>query len=331
MSNKLYHGVYTAVVTPFLDGVFDALSFQRLINKQIDFGVSGVVIAGTTGESATVSESEVCQMVMLCRDVVEKREVQGFKIIVGAGSNNTSEVIRKINFFSEIGVSDFLVMTPSYNKPMPKGLLLHFQEIHQNTCANIILYDVPGRVVTRMSDDLILELSQLERIVAIKDCGRDINRIARLCDANIRLGSEMQQVYGAQSRSVLNVSEDSSRLQVAEEVEFPKKSIEVICGDDDMILPYAALGVRSCISVASNVLDVNSLYDLIDIDMAAAICKHRDWLAFYQALFIETSPAAVKYMLACLNILSSPELRLPMVELSSQSKLIVDGELKNVL
>jgi 4-hydroxy-tetrahydrodipicolinate synthase len=287
-----YRGVFTALVTPFFNGEVDMASFERLLDGQLQAGVSGVVVGGTTGESSSLLLPELVSMVKLA--LSKQAAHDSFKVIVSTGSNNTKAVIEKTLAVQDLGVEDVLVVTPYYNKPTPNGLVAHYHAIHDATNVNIILYDVPSRVVTKMSDAVIRELAELPRIKALKDCGGDANRHLLLRDSDI----------------------------------------EILCGDDAMTLAYGLIGSVGCVSVTSNLVPeaMVALYRSIDAaDVKEAILQHCNLLPLYESMFVETSPAPIKHALQVSGVISSAELRLPLVAIGADSAMIVEAEVNKFL
>lgn len=174
----MFEGCYTAIVTPFNQGKIDEAAFLKLIERQIQAGVNGIVPCGTTGESPTLSHEEHKRVIELTI-----RQVAGrVKVIAGAGSNSTSEAIDLTRFAKQAGADAALVITPYYNKPTQRGLYLHFEAIAQEVDIPIILYNVPGRTAVNIEIDTLTALAELPGIVGIKEASGSVERVTRILD-----------------------------------------------------------------------------------------------------------------------------------------------------
>lgn len=187
--NIIFKGVATAIVTPFdEENKINFDEFKRLINFQIDNGVDGIVVCGTTGEASTLSCEEKEELIKYCVKVVNGR----VPVIAGVGSNNTSIVIENEKYAEKMGVDALLVVTPYYNKTTQKGLIEHYKAISENTNLPIILYNVPSRTGIDIKPETYLELSRIKNIVATKEASGDISKILkirRLCRDNLNIYS----------------------------------------------------------------------------------------------------------------------------------------------
>lgn len=194
MKDVIFKGCATAIVTPFDDeDKINFNEFRRLVNFQIDNGVNGIVVCGTTGEAATLSKEEKQALIEYCVKVVNKR----VPVIAGIGSNNTKNVIENEKFAEKVGVDGLLVVTPYYNKTTQKGLIEHFKMIAGNTNLPIILYNVPSRTGIDILPNTYFELSKIKNIVATKEASGDISKVLKirnLCkdDLNIYSGNDDQ-------------------------------------------------------------------------------------------------------------------------------------------
>jgi 4-hydroxy-tetrahydrodipicolinate synthase len=194
MKNIIFKGCATAIVTPFdEENKINFDEFRRLVNFQIDNGVNAIVVCGTTGEAATLSNEEKNALIEYCVKVVNKR----VPVIAGVGGNNTESVIKNTKFSEKIGVNGLLAVTPYYNKTTQKGIIEHFKIIAENTNLPIILYNVPSRTGMDILPTTYLELSKIENIVATKEASGDISKtlkIRNLCkdDLNVYSGNDEQ-------------------------------------------------------------------------------------------------------------------------------------------
>ncbi len=209
-----FEGIYTAIVTPFdkdLNICFDSL--ERLIKHQIDGGVKGFVVNGTTGESPTLTASEVRNVYKFIKEKTPK----DFPLILGVGTNSTKKTMDNILFFEDLEPTAYLVVTPYYNKPPQRGLVNHFTKVSKATTRPVILYDVPGRTITKIDTVTTKKLSEVENIVAIKDATGDMDVIKE------------HQSFGLENFSYLS-------------------------GDDGTTCEYVNLGGNGVISVLSHII-----------------------------------------------------------------------------
>ncbi|MGN7678974.1 MAG: 4-hydroxy-tetrahydrodipicolinate synthase [Anaplasma sp.] len=284
-------GVFTALVTPFKDDLsLDEAGFASLVEWQISAGVSGVVPCGTTGESATLSFDEYGRVVRLCVEAVGLRAL----VIAGAGSNCTAGTIRRVLFAQSVGADAVLLVAPYYNRPNSEGVYQHFKTIHDATNIPIVLYNIPKRTAIDMSDATIARIAALPRVVGIKDC------------------TEAERVVAL-------------RKVVPEE-------FAVLSGEDETVSAFYANGGSGCVSVASNVapeaaLELYTLHRLSKLNEAQLV--NRSFLELSKALFCEPNPVPTKYALSLMGKIS-PKVRLPLVELADESKLIVRTTLERL-
>ena len=189
MKDIIFKGCATAIVTPFdEDNKINFEEFRKLVKFQIDNGVNAIVVCGTTGEAATLSNEEKNALIEYCVKVVNKR----VPVISGVGGNNTETVIKNAKFSEKVGVDGLLAVTPYYNKTTQKGIIEHFKIIAENTNLPIILYNVPSRTGMDILPTTYLELSKIENIVATKEASGDISKILKirnLCKDNLNVYS----------------------------------------------------------------------------------------------------------------------------------------------
>ncbi len=278
----MFSGSITALVTPFnQDGSLDEDSFVKHINWQIENGTNGLVPVGTTGESPTLSHDEHKRVVELCVEVVKKR----VPVIAGAGSNNTEEAIDFLEHASSVGADAGLIVTPYYNKPTQEGMYQHFKVLNDVSNIPLLIYNIPGRCIVDMSIETMTRLSKLKNIVGVKDATADLSRTSLQRHA---IGKDFIQ----------------------------------LSGEDMTALALMAHGGHGCISVTSNIApklcaEFQKACLIKDYDNALAL---QDKLTpLHKALFIETSPAPVKYALSLLGFCKDV-VRLPLVNISSDTK-----------
>jgi 4-hydroxy-tetrahydrodipicolinate synthase len=279
-----FRGSFTALVTPFHNGTLDEKAFRALVVWQIDEGTNGLVPVGTTGESPTLSHEEHRQIVEWCIEEARGR----VPVIAGAGSNSTREAIDLARHAETAGADAVLVVTPYYNKPTQEGLYQHFKAINDAVGIPIIVYNIPARSVIDMSVDTMKRLYELKNIAGVKDATASM---ARVSQQRAALGPDFTQ----------------------------------LSGEDATALGFMAHGGHGCISVTSNVaprLCAEFQSACARGDYVAALRLQDKLMPLHQSLFVETSPAPVKYALSVLGKCDDT-VRLPMVVLSDKSKAAV--------
>ena len=274
-------GTWTALVTPFKNGSLDEKAFRDLVEWQIAEGTHGLVPVGTTGESPTLSHDEHKQVVEWCVSQAKGR----VPVIAGAGSNATAEAVDFSRHAEKAGAEAVLIVTPYYNKPTQEGLYQHYKAINDAVDLPIIIYNIPGRCVIDMSVATMARLAKLPNIAGVKDATNDLARPLRTRQA---------------------ITEDFAMLS----------------GEDATALAFMAQGGDGCISVTANVApracaDMHAAWQKGD---ATAAMKINSRLApLHDALFVETSPAPVKYACSLIGR-STAEVRLPLVAASAQAQ-----------
>lgn len=176
MNDCLFTGAATALVTPFLDGVVNYPLLEQLLRRQVDAGIEAVVIAGTTGESATLTDNEKLELFRRAKDYVG----DSCKIIAGTGSNSTVHTIHLSMEAEKCGVDGLLVVTPYYNKATPEGLFAHFSSVAHSVSIPIILYNVPSRTGVDIPVEIYRRLSQITNIIGTKEASTDVSRVTKI-------------------------------------------------------------------------------------------------------------------------------------------------------
>ena len=282
----MFKGSIVAIVTPFKNGKIDETSLRNLVNWHIAEGTHGIVPVGTTGESPTLDHNEHREVVEIVIDQVNNR----VPVIAGAGSNSTSEAISLLMHAESVGADAALIVTPYYNKPTQEGLYEHFKAINKASMGiPIMIYNIPPRSIVDMSVEVMGKLSNLENIIGVKDATSDLSRV------------EKQK----------NQCKDGF-LQFS--------------GEDITAFEFMKNGGNGCISVTANVLpklcsDFQNLCLEGNYDEALKI--HKKLEPMHNALFIETSPSPVKYVLSKMGRIED-ELRLPLVSIRQETKEILD-------
>lgn len=285
----MFHGSITALVTSFRDGEIDRKAFDALIERQIAGGTHALVPCGTTGESPTLSHAEHKSLVEQCVKTTNGR----VPVIAGTGSNSTREAIDLTQHAAQAGADAALIVAPYYNKPTQEGLFQHYRTIHDSCDIPIIIYNIPGRSVVDINVDTFARLAELPRIVGVKDATNDLARPTLM----------------------------RTRISRADFCQ--------LSGEDGTAAAFLAQGGQGCISVTSNVApelcaQMQNAWVKGDLESFAAL---RDRLVpLHRALFLETSPAPVKYALSRLGACSD-EVRLPLVPASAACRKAVDAAL----
>lgn len=282
----MFKGSMPALVTPFSNGELDLDALKRLVEWQIAEGSNALVPVGTTGESPTLTHEEHETVIA----EVVKAAAGRVPVIAGAGSNNTVETIRFVEFAKSAGADAALVVTPYYNKPTQRGMVQHFTAAHDCAEIPIIIYNIPGRSVVDMTPATMGELAKLPRIIGVKDATGDIARV-----------SQQRATCGA---------------------DFVQLS-----GEDATALGFNAHGGVGCISVTANVapkLCAEFQAATLVGDYAKALEYQDRLMPLHEAIFIEPGLAGAKYGLSKLG-LCSEEVRSPLTTLEDSTKAAIDA------
>ena len=288
----MFTGSIPALATPFRDGTFDEVAYRKLIDWQIENGSKGLVPCGTTGEASTLSNAEHHRVIEVCIEQAAGR----VPVIAGCGSNDTKNALLHMGFSKKAGATAGLCVAPYYNRPSQAGLIAHFSYLAEHSDLPIVLYNVPGRTVTDIEDETVVELVRMfpDRIVAIKDASGDLSRVA-----DHRMG----------------LSKDFCQLS----------------GNDELWLPHAAAGGSGCISVTANVAPAlcSEFHEAIAANELAKARELNDRLfPLHYAMFSDASPAPAKYALSRVHDWFSDEVRLPLCRASEASRKAVDEALE---
>jgi 4-hydroxy-tetrahydrodipicolinate synthase len=271
-------GSIVAMVTPMHeDGRLDLDAYRRLIDWHIAEGTDCLAVVGTTGESATVNVDEHCDLIRIAVEHAAGR----IPIMAGAGANSTAEAIALSRHAKAVGADCTLQVAPYYNRPSQEGLYRHFRAIAEAVDIPLVLYNVPSRTVADIQHDTVIRLSQLPRIIGIKEATGSIERAAWL-------------------------------------IKHAPKGFSIYSGDDGSAVALMLLGGKGNVSVTANVAP-KLMHELcvaaIEGDLRRATTIHMRLLGVHRQLFCEPSPAPTKWALSRLG-LCSPAVRLPIVALS---------------
>ncbi|WP_444461188.1 4-hydroxy-tetrahydrodipicolinate synthase [Rhodobacter capsulatus] len=286
----MFKGSFPALVTPFSNGAVDWDTLKKLVDWHIAQGSHGLVPVGTTGESPTLSHEEHNEVVRVVVETAAKR----VPVIAGAGSNATAEGIELIRHAEENGADAALVVTPYYNKPTQRGMVAHFTAMHDACNLPIIIYNIPGRSVVDMMPETMGQLAQLPRIVGVKDATGDLSRVAK---QRMTCGADFLQ----------------------------------LSGEDATAVGFNAMGGVGCISVTANVAP-KLCAEMQDATLRGDYAKALEYqdllLPLHIAIFLEPGVAGAKYAMSKLG-LCSPEVRLPLTELTDGTKAALDAAMKH--
>jgi 4-hydroxy-tetrahydrodipicolinate synthase len=283
----MFKGSNVALITPFKNDKLDEEAYIKLIHFQISNGTNGLVPAGTTGESPTLSHDEHQKVIELCI-----KESNGKKIVIaGTGSNSTKEAISLTTHAEKAGANAALVVTPYYNKPTQEGLYQHYKAINDKIGIPILIYNIPGRSVIDMSVDTMARLFELKNIVGVKDATGDLNRVDQQKN---KMGNDFIQLTG---------NDDNA-------LEFNKR------GGVGAISVTANIAPRLCsdFQKASKTENDESKLEAIRLDKILQ--------PVHNCMFIESNPSPVKYAAKLLG-LCDDDVRLPLVKVTDPTKDIV--------
>jgi len=280
-------GTTVAMVTPFTpDDKVDEEGMRENMNYLIERGVNGLLVAGTTGESATITHQEQKKMMEILVDEAKGKVAA----VAGAGSNSSKEALDLVKFAEDVGANYALVITPYYNKPQPHGLYEHYKMLNEYTNIPIIVYNVPSRTGIDIDMETIGKVAQLDNIVAIKEANPNLDKVSQTIQIINDLGLE--------------------------------NDFQVISGNDNLTLPMISQGCMGVISVVANV-DPARMSQMVkkalEGDFAAAKKLHYQLYDLMKVLFIESNPVPAK---TALNMMHRPagHVRMPLAPLKEENK-----------
>ena len=289
----MFKGSNVALVTPFKNDKLDDETYIKLIHFHIKNGTNGLVPAGTTGESPTLSHHEHERVIELC----VKESAGKLPVFAGTGSNSTEEAISLTTHAEKIGANGALIVTPYYNKPTQEGLYQHYKAINDKCGIPILIYNIPGRSVIDMSVDTMAKLYELKNIIGVKDATGDLDRV----DQTLRkIGNEFIQLTG---------NDDNA-------LEFNKR------GGVGAISVTANIAPKLCSEFQkfSVLKDEKSNSEAEKINKILQPINH--------AMFVESNPSPVKYAAKLLR-LCEDDVRLPLVKVTDPTKKIIEKALKS--
>ncbi len=277
----MFEGVFTALVTPFRGGEVDEPALRELIEIQLAAGVDGVVPCGSTGESATLSHAEHCQVVEIAVSAVAGRA----QVVAGTGSNSTRESIELTRHARQSGADGALLISPYYNKPTQEGIVAHYAAIARETDFPLIVYNIPGRTASNILPTTMARLADIDRVVGVKEACGDIAQIAEVAAL---------------------CPDEFDVLSGDDAVTLP-------------LLAVGGRGVISTTSNVAPEPIVQLVRSFREGDVAAAQRLHQQLLPLIDALFCETNPIPLKAALALMGRIDG-EIRLPLTPLTEANR-----------
>ena len=289
----MFKGSNVALVTPFKNNKLDVETYIKLIHFHIENGTNGLVPAGTTGESPTLSHEEHEKVIELC-----VRESKGkLPVFAGTGSNSTKEAISLTMHAEKIGADGALIVTPYYNKPTQEGLYQHYKAINDKCGIPIIIYNIPGRSVIDMSVETMARLYELKNIIGVKDATGDLNRVNQTLN---KMGKDFIQLTG---------NDDNA-------LEFNKRG------------GVGAISVTA--NIAPKLCSDFQKHSVNNVDNSKKEAEKLDGILqpLHHAMFVESNPSPVKYAAKLLG-LCDDDVRLPLVKVTEKTKAIVKKALES--
>lgn len=290
MKNTIFKGCGTAIATPFTEDGVNFEEFGKLLEEQIKQEVDAIIVCGTTGESATMTDKERKDTIKFAIDKVAKRA----KVIAGTGSNNTRAAVELSKYAESVGADGILVVTPYYNKTTQAGLIEHYKTIAEAVTLPIIMYSVPSRTGVNINPETCLELSKIKNIVAIKEASGNLSQVAKiasLCRDNL-------DIYSGNDDQIVP------------------------------ILSLGGKGVISVLSNVMPRYTHDMTQKFFDGKIREATQMQLDAIDLIDALFSEVNPIPVKYALNLMGY-NYGKPRLPLVELSAKNQERMRCAMKN--
>jgi len=288
-------GLWLPLITPFRDGLLDEVSLRRLVRHYIALPVNGLVLAATTGESLTLSPSETERLVFTVRD--EAGTTENLPVLLGLSGSNTSALLDTLARTASWPIDGYLISCPYYSRPSQRGLELHFRALADRASHPVALYNIPYRTGVNLGNEAMLRLASHRNIAGLKDCCADRN----------------------QSIELLHRRPQDFALLTGEDAQYQEALSD---GADGGIL--ASAHVETAIFAEIWRLQAAGNHD-------AALARWRSVADLTKLLFSEPSPAPIKHWLWRTGLIDSPEVRLPMTEVSAELAERIDGEIERRL
>jgi 4-hydroxy-tetrahydrodipicolinate synthase len=278
---KFFQGTYTALITPFANGVIDYKALEKLLAEQVAAKIDGLVILGTTGENPTINDQERRELVSF----VVKQVKGKTKIIIGTGNYATDKTIEQSQEAEKLGADAILVINPYYNKPTQEGLYQHFMATADSVKIPMMLYNIKGRTAVNLETKTLLRLVKHPNIIAVKESSGDLQQIMDV---------------------IAQVPEDFAVLSGDDFITYP-------------MITLGAVGVVSVLSNVLP-KEVKTMVDLaLAKNYAAALKLHYQLLPLIKAIFIESNPLPIKTLLAAQGKIKA-EFRLPLCAMQEENK-----------
>ncbi len=288
-----FHGIYTAMITPFdAEGQFDKTATRNVVKRQVEAGVTGIIPAGTTGESPTLREDELASLFRIC---VQERGAA--KVIAGIGSNDTRKSLEMLEIAEQAGADAVMVVVPYYSKPSQAGIFAHIAAIATQTQLPVMIYNVPSRTAVSIAIDTVAALKAKHgNVFAIKDA--ESTALERVVFTRMQCGKEFVQ----------------------------------LSGDDATFPGFLAMGGHGLVSVSSNVAPklAVALYEAWKHSQWEEFAKTRDaFIALHGAIFSEPTPALIKHALSLMEV-CGPTARLPSAPATEEGKARMAGIMRTI-
>tara|TARA_Y100000590_G_scaffold232837_1_gene262263 strand:- start:1490 stop:2371 length:882 start_codon:yes stop_codon:yes gene_type:complete len=287
----MFKGSNVALITPFKDNNLDVEAYIKLIHFHLKNGTNGLVPAGTTGESPTLTHEEHQQVIELCI----KESKGAIPVIAGTGSNSTKEAISLTKHAEKVGANAVLVVTPYYNKPTQEGLYQHYKAINDSSGIPIIIYNIPSRSVIDMSVDTMARLFELKNIVGVKDATGVLDRVT---EQKKKMGNDFIQLTGNDDNAF-----EFNKLGGVGAISVTANIAPKLCSD------FQKFSLSKSVNEQKEAERIDKILQPV-----------------HNSMFIESNPSPVKHAAKLLN-LCTDDVRLPLVKVTEQTKKIVKNTL----
>ena len=288
MADLKLEGVFVPNVTPFKDGEIDEPSLRKLVDYLVGGGATGLVPCGTTGESATLSHDEHIEVIRVAVEQAAGR----IPIIAGIGTNDTRETIGLLERAEMLDVQGYLIVCPYYNRPNQEGIIEHFRAVAEVTDRPIVIYNIPARTGRNIEVNTVSDLARIPNVLGIKDASGDIN----------------------QAMSIIART----------------KNFSILSGEDHLLFPICCLGGQGGIMASAHVLP-GLFLEMVESaaagDLAEARRLHYHLLPLVKVMFKEPNPAPAKAAMKLMGVISSDEMRLPLLSVSAACREDIAGVL----
>ena len=288
MADLKLEGVFVPNVTPFKDGEIDEPSLRKLVDYLVGGGATGLVPCGTTGESATLSHDEHIEVIRVAVEQAAGR----IPIVAGIGTNDTRETIGLLERAEMLDVQGYLIVCPYYNRPNQEGIIEHFRAVAEVTDRPIVIYNIPARTGRNIEVNTVSDLARIPNVLGIKDASGDIN----------------------QAMSIIART----------------KNFSILSGEDHLLFPICCLGGQGGIMASAHVLP-GLFLEMVEAaaagDLAEARRLHYHLLPLVKVMFKEPNPAPAKAAMKLMGVISSDEMRLPLLSVSAACREDIAGVL----